>query len=70
LLPWSVVQREETTSRSEQPFQLASGELSHDVFDGKGRGTNKRVEGADLNADTRVMLVDDVVTTGGSIREA
>lgn len=36
----------------------------------KGRGTNKRVEGADLNADTRVLLVDDVVTTGGSIRDA
>ena len=117
-------------SYSEQPLQLASGELSHDFIDGKaalrrgrdlgtageamlelaeelgiefdavggltlgadhfahiisflgerewftvrkavkGRGTNRRVEGADLNADTRVLLVDDVVTTGGSIREA
>jgi len=36
----------------------------------KGRGTNKRVEGAALDADMRVLLVDDVVTTGGSIREA
>ena len=36
----------------------------------KGRGTNKRVEGAELGAGTRVLLVDDVVTTGGSIREA
>jgi len=36
----------------------------------KGRGTNKRVEGAELTARTRVLLVDDIVTTGGSIREA
>jgi orotate phosphoribosyltransferase len=36
----------------------------------KGRGTNKRVEGAVLDAGSRVLLVDDVVTTGGSIREA
>jgi orotate phosphoribosyltransferase len=37
----------------------------------KGRGTNKRVEGADLTqAGVRVLLVDDIVTTGGSIREA
>jgi len=36
----------------------------------KGRGTNKRVEGATLGADVRVLLVDDVVTTGGSIWEA
>jgi orotate phosphoribosyltransferase len=36
----------------------------------KGRGTNKRVEGAELSAGTCVLLVDDVVTTGGSIREA
>ncbi len=117
-------------SYSEQPLELASGELSHDFIDGKaalsrgrdlgtagkamlelagelgiefdavggltlgadhlahiisylgdrhwftvrkaakGRGTNKRVEGAGLGTDTRVLLVDDVVTTGGSIREA
>lgn len=36
----------------------------------KGRGTNKRIEGADVREGTRVLLVDDVVTTGGSIREA
>ena len=36
----------------------------------KGRGTNKRIEGADLGAGTRVLLVDDVVTRGGSIEEA
>jgi orotate phosphoribosyltransferase len=36
----------------------------------KGRGTNKRVEGADLVEGVRVLLIDDVVTTGSSIREA
>lgn len=37
----------------------------------KGRGTNQRVEGADLTADgVRALLVDDVVTTGSSIHEA
>jgi orotate phosphoribosyltransferase len=36
----------------------------------KGRGTNRRIEGADLREGTRVLLVDDVVTSGGSIREA
>jgi orotate phosphoribosyltransferase len=36
----------------------------------KGRGTNRRVEGADIGAGSRVLLVDDVVTRGGSIREA
>jgi orotate phosphoribosyltransferase len=36
----------------------------------KGRGTNKRVEGSTLGPDVRVLLVDDVVTTGGSIRDA
>lgn len=36
----------------------------------KGRGTDVRVEGAPLGPGTRVMLVDDVVTTGGSIRAA
>ncbi len=36
----------------------------------KGRGTNKLVEGAQLGPGTRVLLVDDVVTTGGSIQQA
>jgi orotate phosphoribosyltransferase len=36
----------------------------------KGRGTNQRVEGARITPGTRVLLVDDVVTTGGSIRAA
>ena len=36
----------------------------------KGRGTNRLVEGATLGAGTRVLLVDDIVTTGGSIQQA
>ncbi len=36
----------------------------------KKRGTNKLVEGANVGPGTRVLLVDDVVTTGGSIRKA
>jgi len=36
----------------------------------KGRGTNKLVEGAAVGDGTRVLLVDDVVTTGGSIQKA
>jgi orotate phosphoribosyltransferase len=36
----------------------------------KGRGTDQLVEGATLSAGTRVLLVDDIVTTGGSIRTA
>lgn len=36
----------------------------------KGRGTNKLVEAAELGPTTRVLLVDDVVTTGGSIQQA
>jgi len=36
----------------------------------KGRGTNLWFEGARIAEGSRVMLVDDVVTKGGSIREA
>jgi orotate phosphoribosyltransferase len=36
----------------------------------KQRGTNQLVEGARVGPGTRVVLVDDVVTTGGSIRKA
>ncbi len=36
----------------------------------KGRGTDKWVEGATLGPGVRVLLVDDVITTGGSIRRA
>lgn len=36
----------------------------------KGRGTGKLVEGATVGPGTRVLVVDDVVTTGGSIQKA
>lgn len=36
----------------------------------KVHGKGKRIEGAPLDAGTRVLLVDDVVSTGGSILEA
>jgi len=36
----------------------------------KGRGTNKLIEGAKIDSGKRVVLVDDVVTTGGSIKRA
>jgi orotate phosphoribosyltransferase len=36
----------------------------------KGRGTNQRVEGAALGTGRRVVVLEDVVTTGGSILEA
>jgi orotate phosphoribosyltransferase len=35
----------------------------------KGRGTNQRLEGASV-AGRRVLLVEDVATTGGSLRSA
>jgi len=36
----------------------------------KGRGTDQLVEGALLGPGVRVLLTDDVVTTGGSIQKA
>ena len=36
----------------------------------KGRGTDKLVEGATIGPGTRVLLVEDAVTTGGSIEKA
>lgn len=36
----------------------------------KGRGTNELIEGCALTPDSRVLLVDDVATTGGSILQA
>lgn len=36
----------------------------------KGRGTNRRIEGARIGAGDAVLLVEDVVTTGGSMLEA
>ena len=122
--------REKGYERRDEPYQLRSGEMSHDFVDGKkaladgtdlkkacevligavadegiefdaiggltmgadqfahgvavlaakrwfvvrkepkGRGTNRLVEGASLDPGVRVLLVEDVVTTGGSILQA
>ncbi len=36
----------------------------------KGRGSNKLIEAVAMSSDTLVLLIDDVVTMGGSIRRA
>jgi orotate phosphoribosyltransferase len=36
----------------------------------KGRGLNKLVEGGSVGPGSKVLLVDDIVTTGGSIQKA
>lgn len=36
----------------------------------KERGTKQRVEGAAIGAGTRVLLVEDVISTGGSLLQA
>lgn len=36
----------------------------------KGRGTDQRVEGARVRPGTRVVVVDDVISTGHSIQQA
>jgi orotate phosphoribosyltransferase len=36
----------------------------------KAHGTRRMIEGPDLNEQSRVILVDDVLTTGGSMLEA
>ena len=36
----------------------------------KGRGTDQLIEGAHIGHDVKVLLVDDVVTTGGSMIRA
>jgi len=38
--------------------------------DPKNRGSNKLIEAVAMSADTQVLLIDDVVTMGGSIRKA
>ena len=119
--------RDRGYQRREEPFRLASGQLSYDYIDGKraiahgddlalvvrmlaeavqdpfdaiggltmgadpiahatavilgcqwfsirkqpkGRGLDQWIEGAQLGPGVRVLLVDDVVSTGGSILQA
>lgn len=57
------------------PFTFAIAHAAHCRWflirkEPKGRGTNQWVEGARIETGCRVLLVDDVVTTGGSIRRA
>lgn len=57
------------------PFTFAVAQLAQCKWflirkEPKGRGTNRWVEGARITSGDRVMLVEDVVTTGGSIGDA
>lgn len=57
------------------PFTFAIAGAAHCKWflirkEPKGRGTNRWVEGARITSGTRVLLVEDIVTTGGSIRQA
>ena len=57
------------------PFTFAVSTVGHKRWflvrkAAKGRGTNRKTEGAPLTKGMSVMIVDDVVTSGGSIREA
>lgn len=57
------------------PFTFAVAHAAHCRWflvrkEPKGRGTDRWAEGARIEAGSRVLLVDDVVTTGGSIRRA
>ncbi|MFV0526878.1 MAG: orotate phosphoribosyltransferase [Acidimicrobiales bacterium] len=36
----------------------------------KGRGTGRQIEGATIGPDTRVVVVEDVISTGGSLLTA
>ncbi|MGH9189227.1 MAG: orotate phosphoribosyltransferase [Acidimicrobiales bacterium] len=48
---------------SERAWFVVRKEIKH-------HGTKKKIEGADLKPGVKVLLVDDVVTSGGSILEA
>jgi orotate phosphoribosyltransferase len=57
------------------PFTFAVAQVARSRWflirkEPKGRGTNRFAEGARIGPGTRVLLVDDVITTGGSIQLA
>ncbi len=57
------------------PFTYAVSTVAHKRWflvrkSPKGRGTNRKTEGARFHPGMPVMIVDDVVTRGGSIQEA